>query len=96
MRTVLSGRILMDKNKFQELRRVKYRLRPCCGNCEQGQIAKPTDWGLCAIHSYKHGKHTTLIRDLSVNRYGLCGEHRYSQRFLMSVSHFKEFLKTEA
>lgn len=86
----------MDENKLKELRRIEYKVLKCCGNCEYRRIEPNVVWGTCKLHQYTHTKHEggakTGVRELSINKYGICDRHFMSWTFMAGSEHFKEFL----
>ena len=61
----------MDKNKFDKLIEIGYKIKPCCDLCKYGKFHND-DWGDCAKHIYKHLKHTADYKQLSIYRFGYC------------------------
>lgn len=71
----------MDNNKLKVLRELGYEIKSTCGSCEAGQFSTQTaEFGTCALHTYKHGKHTGPDRELSIHRMGACASYERSQR----------------
>jgi hypothetical protein len=63
--------VTVDANKKQELLNIGYRIPGTCGICVHGQFNQDA-FGTCAIHEYRHLKHTGSKRQLSVYVYGRC------------------------
>lgn len=62
----------MDANKRLELLNIGYAIQGTCGICVHGQFQPGSSFGTCAIHEYKHLKHTGDKRQLSVYAHGRC------------------------
>jgi len=90
----------MDENKRKKLQEIGYFIGPICGLCKNG-VFPNNEWGTCKIFSYKHLKHSDEIRQLSIHKYGSCGEaigfSEYAVHFKFDeskrafIENFKEF-----
>ena len=69
----------MDENKLEVLRAIKYKIRAACGSCQYGKFRGGSDFGVCLLRAYDHRKHAGAPRQLSIYRYGGCGEYAISQ-----------------
>ena len=65
----------MDANKKKKLQQIGYRYPNVCKNCASSTFGKGQSWGTCHKHQYNHQKHTDAVRQLSVNAFGICGDH---------------------
>lgn len=63
----------MDKTKLKVLQDLNYTIRETCGLCTHGEFPN-NEWGTCKAQSYEHEKHTGPPRQLSINKYGHCGQ----------------------
>lgn len=82
----------MDKNKLKVLQDLDYSIKRTCGNCYHGAF-NSMSFGVCLIHKYEHQKHTTEKRQLSVNQYGYCAEHKWKNPFVNFIHGFAEFME---
>lgn len=81
----------MDQNKLELLRKISYLINKSCGICIYANIGS-SDWGTCSFHKYSHLKHSEEVRDLSINRYGSCGNFKINQSELLKLEKFEEFM----
>lgn len=65
----------MDNNKLKVLKKINYKSTECCGTCVHARMAKGYDFGTCKKFTYQHEKHSDTVRELSINRYGVCDKH---------------------
>jgi hypothetical protein len=49
-------------------------------------------WGTCALHHYKHGKHTGAPRQMSIYHAGWCPACTLDPRRLAVLGSFTEFM----
>lgn len=69
----------MDTNKLKKLKEIGYVIPQTCDTCLHANIKPGQDFGECGLISFRHLKHTTDVRDLSIYRGGNCiGEGFYS------------------
>jgi len=80
----------MDANKLEVLKAVGYQVGPACGLCVHGRFAPGQDFGTCALHTYRHLKHSGPGRELSVNRLGHCPDFEMSEARLVTLGRFRE------
>ena len=64
----------MDQNKKKKLKEIGYVIPQTCETCIHSKISPGKDFGVCALISYNHLKHSTDVRDLSIYRGGRCEE----------------------
>lgn len=86
----------MDENKLDKLRKIKYSVKKCCGNCENG-VFPSNEWGTCKVNLYSHKKHTGgaegSLRNMSIIKFGYCSGHKFSDDFIASAMHYDEFVE---
>ena len=82
----------MDENKRLKLIEIEYEVKACCGTCMHSKFRTNNDFGDCQIYAYRHLKHSTDVKDLSIFRYGTCPSHEFEQKSLDFMHAFKEFL----
>lgn len=77
-----SGTKIMDANKLNKLREIKYRYQKVCGDCAFSHFPI-NDWGTCKRHTYFHNKHKEH-RFVSIHKFGVCPSHGkgFTQPFL--------------
>jgi len=89
----------LDKNKLQKLRKIKYKICGCCGNCSSGKFTNMSLWGVCLKNFYLHMKHAGgskgSNRNLSINYFGYCPDHEFKENFKLDLQLFKEFTQEE-
>ncbi|MFA6234655.1 MAG: hypothetical protein WC824_10795 [Bacteroidota bacterium] len=61
-----------DPAKFAKLREIGYTIPVNCGTCTHGHFVPPSEWGICDLHFYQHGKHTGPERGISIHKEGHC------------------------
>lgn len=66
----MTSRKRVDRNKFQVLQEVEYRVFPSCSMCKHSTFPQD-DWGTCDLHEYDHDKHGDT-RKLSIHKCGGC------------------------
>jgi hypothetical protein len=81
----------MDKNKLKVLQEIQYQVRATCGSCNHSSF-RSDDWGTCGVWSYQHLKHSTDVRDLSINKAGYCESWTAKPGYVEGLGGFKEFL----
>jgi hypothetical protein len=81
----------MDPSKLKVLRKLPYKIQPCCGLCLHGWFPKD-DWGTCSTHTYEHEKHTEGRRSLSIYKFGTCTNFERKPN-LSYLGGFEEFLR---
>jgi hypothetical protein len=89
---------IMDANKETKLKELDYTIQKCCGNCNSHAIDNQhSDWGVCARHTYIHQKHVggakDSNRDLSINRFGCCKDHKFNSIYLLRLEQFQQFVQ---
>ncbi len=83
----------MDENKRQRLIDIGYSIGPACGTCAHGKFHEAYDFGDCRLHAYRHLKHSTDVRDLSVFRYVRCPNYGSRDGLTTFIHGFAEFVK---
>ncbi len=83
----------MDVNKLDKLKDLGYSISRCCGNCNFAMMNNVQPFGTCQHHSYDHKKHSDTVRELSINRYGACGDHLWCKGFLANIGLWEQFIK---
>ncbi len=83
----------MDENKSIKLKEINYKIHECCGTCKFAMFGF-SDWGKCALHEYKHKKHSggdkSSLRDLSIHKFGSCSSYSPADDYINEVfGHFK-------
>lgn len=78
----------MDANKRDVLIAIDYKVTPACGTCQYAELKG--EWGTCGKHKYEHLKHSESERQVSINRYGSCGEYEPAN-IEMRLGAFLEF-----
>ena len=81
----------MDANKLKVLREIGYAIQKTCGNCLHATFPS-NDWGTCGIWTYQHEKHTGDVRELSINKDGVCPHHEVDEASSVVLGAFREFL----
>lgn len=81
----------MDNNKLIMLRAIGYKVNKCCGLCKHGTFPN-NNWGTCKIHKYEHLKHTGEARELSINKFGVCGSFEEGENISAELGKFAEFM----
>lgn len=84
----------MDANKLRVLQSIDYAVS-ACGVCRHAEIAPGRDWGTCRAKTYEHQKHTDTTRQLSIFRYGRCGDFEAEPNLDNYLDGFAEFLPEE-
>ena len=74
----------MDRNKWNKLILMKYKIRQVCALCQHGKFTIG-DWGTCAKHLYEHEKHTDSLRELSISKYGTCDGFEINENARLGV-----------
>ncbi len=80
----------MDENKAAKLADIGYKIAPSCGLCVYG-VFPNDDFGTCERFLYIHLKHQEP-RELSINRYGSCGEYTPDATKVELLGRFGEYL----
>ena len=83
----------MDENKRQKLAEIGYTVKKCCGTCKHGEFRPNNDFGVCKLYAYRHLKHSTDVRDLSIVKYGTCPSFEMTEQALGFIHAFAEFLE---
>lgn len=82
----------MDRRKLKVLREIGYTFPATCGVCAFVRPGQDGTWGTCAIHTYKHEKHTGAERELSVSLFGGCDAFQPKPDLEDKLQGFAEFL----
>lgn len=83
----------MDQNKLKVLQDIGYTIPKTCGLCEHGRFAASQDFGVCAIQTYDHLKHSGPARSLSINIAGSCPKFKIDEDAKSRLGAWAEFVK---
>lgn len=86
----------MDENKRLKLVDIGYEIPHACGTCEHAHFRPGSDFGGCMLHKYDHRKHSDDEMDLSIYRFGVCGDYEESDNLLMLLGQWHEFVPGQA
>jgi len=87
---------MLDPNKFEKLRSIRYRIAVTCGVCEHGCFPEVlSNWGNCDLHAYGHHRYTGNPRGVPIHRLGTCPDGQMCERKILaySVGTHSEFLE---
>lgn len=81
----------MDANKLSRLQEINYRVCKVCGLCQHGNFPN-NEWGTCDLYNYEHLKHSKVLRELSINRSGLCDHFDLDEIKATELGAYKGFI----
>jgi hypothetical protein len=82
----------MDKNKLEKLRSIGYTIAPCCYLCKHSHFPNAhTEWGTCTRHEFVFLPLSGTTRQMTVIKYGKCGEFETADGIGDGLGKYAEF-----